>query len=296
MASPSASIDRCAQPAGVSPDGRHNFKDPPSLQNAVYGVSFTLTGIAVLLVLGRVWMNKRKLGRTDYVALSAATLELGFLSAIIARQYYRHQWDIPACWLDESYIKILFCNSLTFGLSLGLAKVAILLLYLDLFSVYERMRIAIFAGLAFTIGLYVTFIPCVSYFQAPHIGDSWSDLVANGQLSRVVPWTMVIGVGSILIDLYIFILPIPVLLRLQLSTSKRLRLVSLFGIALFGVAASIVALVYRVPLLAPSNMLTSGIDYTWHLAQIYIVNMVECNVPLSIACLPFCVLLVDLPP
>lgn len=77
-----------------------------------------------------------------------------------------------------------------------------------------------------------------------------------------------------------------------------------------GVAASIIAVVYRVPLLAPVNLLTPNIDNTWHVAQINIAKSVftrfhsifalrsltddensltECMVAISVACLPACV-------
>lgn len=290
MASAAAGTDYCALPAAVSPDGIYNFTDPPSLKSTVFGVSCTLTGIALLLALARVWVKRRNLRQAEYVTILATLLELGFFSTVMAQgRYYRHQWDVPACWIDARYMKIVFCNTLLFGLCLGVSKVTIMLLYLELFAVQRRMRIATYVGIAFTIGLYITFIPCSAYFEAPHIGQTWSDLVTNGQPNHAVPWSIAIGVGSVLIDIYIFILPIPVLLRLHMSTSKRIQLVALFGTALFGVAASIVGLAYRVPLLAPRNLLAPGIDNTWHVAQVNIANLVECNVAISVACLPACV-------
>lgn len=126
----------------------------------------------------------------------------------------------------------MFLNTLFFGLCLGLGKVSILLLYLQLFAVQRPVRLAIYLALFFTVGLYITFIPCDAYFEAPHIGESWDDLVLNGRPNKAVPWSLAIGAGSILIDLYIFILPIPILLKLHTSTSKRMQILLLFGTAL----------------------------------------------------------------
>lgn len=129
-------------------------------------------------------------------------------------------------------LQTVFCNSLFFGLCLGLAKVSILLLYLQLLAVERGMRLAVYAGLFFTVGLYITFIPCVSYYEAPHIGGTWAAMVTNGQPNQAVPWSLVVGAGSILIDLYIFVLPIPVLVKLHTSVAKRLQIIGLFSTAL----------------------------------------------------------------
>lgn len=126
----------------------------------------------------------------------------------------------------------MFLNTLFFGLCLGLAKVSILLLYLQLFAVQRPMRLAIYLALFFTIGLYITFIPCDVYFEAPHIGESWDDLVTNGRPNKAVAWSLAIGAGSVAIDLYIFVLPIPILMKLHTSGSKRLQIIALFGTAL----------------------------------------------------------------
>jgi hypothetical protein len=140
------------------------------------------------------------------------------------------------CFLDTSYLKRIYAHTLLFGFTLFFSKAAIFLLYLEIFGTQRRTRYFIWGGLAAAAVLYVTFLPFASIFDAPAAGQSWEDLFAQiSDLARakvILDWSLVIGSGSILLDVYIFALPIPILAKLHTSKAKRLQLFVVFGTAL----------------------------------------------------------------
>ncbi|KFA54235.1 hypothetical protein S40293_08142 [Stachybotrys chartarum IBT 40293] len=282
-AAPPPGTDLCQAASGSPPDTltQSNFVDPPSLSTTNIAVSSVLLFFTYLFVVGRFYTNKYKLKWSDYFTLIGLIFHSANAGVIFSMtRYNRHQWDIPVCWYNAAYLQRLFTQILTFGMTQLFAKAAILLLYLEIFSVKQAMRVAIYAGLAFTTCLYLTFIPMAAYFNAPRAGQPWMSILAGNNSVYLLPWGVSIGIGSVLIDLYIFVLPLPVVSRLTLSKSKRLQLLAVFGIAFLGVIASIVGLVYRIRLLRGSD------DSTWNEASVQISNTAENSVTLIVGSAP----------
>jgi hypothetical protein len=107
------------------------------------------------------------------------------------------------------------------------AKISIFLLYLQLFTVNKTNRQLIYAGMLFTFFLYWTNVAIEPYFCAPHLGQSWNFSVGM-RCTRLIPWGMVQGVLAVVLDLYIFILPIPIILNLRLPKRKKLSVLFVF--------------------------------------------------------------------
>lgn len=117
------------------------------------------------------------------------------------------------------------------GPSLFFAKAAIFLLYLQLFSINNWVRIGAKVGLVFSLIGY--FVPTLAfaYFAAPHVGERWEELQTNGRPLQGVPSGVTIGSLSILIDIYIFVLPLSTLYSLNLAFAKKVQLIALFATA-----------------------------------------------------------------
>ncbi|KAJ3577844.1 hypothetical protein NPX13_g2718 [Xylaria arbuscula] len=283
--------DLCSIPAGMSPDkSPPNFDNPESLATATIAVSSVMIFLTTTFVGARVWTNRRVLKWSDckqYTDLTIISyiLQTGFTSIVISlHQFDRHIWDIPACWLDDTYLKRIYAHTLIFGIVLLTSKAAIFCLYLEIFGTNPKTRRLIMVGLICTGILYSTFIPFASVYEAPAAGTSWENLFAQiADLNRarvVLYWSLGIGAGSILLDAYIFILPIPILSNLHVSKVKQLQLLAVFGTALLGVAASIMGLAYR------TFLITDPLDSTWHSAAVAIANMIENDVAIIVGSMP----------
>ncbi|KAI1737523.1 hypothetical protein F4680DRAFT_427982 [Xylaria scruposa] len=283
MSSTAPVVNPCDIPAAALPDGETepNFTNPVSLQTVTIAVSIVLLVITYLFVGARTWVRKRQLSWSDYVSVAALVLHTGNVGIIISlSRYNRHQWDIPACWFTATYLKQLFAQVITFGITLLFSKAAIFLLYLEIFGIKASLRKAVYAGLAFNVLTYLTFIPIGAYYEAPHAGLPWESLFTHPGAYALMPWGIFIGAASVLIDIYVFILPLPTILKLNMSTSKRLQLLAVFGTAFVGVAASVVALSYRIQLFIHQN------DGTWNQASIAIANVAEDSIALIVGSAP----------
>ncbi|KAI1807095.1 hypothetical protein F4811DRAFT_560095 [Daldinia bambusicola] len=275
-------IDLCQFPALTPPDGvESNFSNPsPNLEPTIVGITSLLTIIGTLCVAGRVYVHWGRLHISDYCAIAGLAFDVALSGIILAmRQYMRHQWDTPACWFNGYYMKLNFVVQLVMPLSHSFSKAAILLLFLQIFVVDKKMRIAIYGGLVFTVLAYWPNLILVPLFSTPRSGETWESLVTNPRVRKMTPVGTEQGSLAVLLDLYIFILPMPILASLNMNKTKRLHLIAIFGTALAGVVASIIGLVFRVFLLNTE-------DSTWSTAQLYPCIIVEIYVALIVACMP----------
>ncbi len=118
------------------------------------------------------------------------------------------------------------------GPTLFFAKSSIFLLYLRVFTIDKKMRRSIWLGLTFNFILYWINIPFESWNCAPRAGDSWGLDTTGRTCANNIMFGLVQGVLSVVLDLYIFFLPIPIVLGLQMSLRNRLAILGVFGTAI----------------------------------------------------------------
>lgn len=96
------------------------------------------------------------------------------------------------------------------------------------------MRVAIFTGIAAISALYVTSIIVSTYFLVPHTGQTWDSVIASAAEGHFFQqyWGVASSSAALLIDLYIFILPLPILWKLNLSQRRKLQIIAVFLVAL----------------------------------------------------------------
>ena len=98
----------------------------------------------------------------------------------------------------------------------------------------KAMKIAIIVGMIFTGLAYWAGVPVVSVLCAAHIGELWDPLAGAPITRRCVKseyWGIVQGACAIVIDVYIFVLPIPAILQLQLTSKRKVQVLGVFMIA-----------------------------------------------------------------
>lgn len=122
-------------------------------------------------------------------------------------------------------------------LGLFFAKTATLLLFHQLFQVSRQTRLAIQAGIIVSALLYGTSIAVFTYHSTPHVGKTWDDIIIAAMLhpSRslfAVKWGVGQAALGAALDIYIFILPLPTVLRLHLPSRKRIQLMAVFATAI----------------------------------------------------------------
>jgi hypothetical protein len=103
-----------------------------------------------------------------------------------------------------------------------------LLLYLQIFSVNLAMRYSVYGGILLNFLIYWVHVPLETYYCAPHRGQKWEELLVNGMPQRLVPWGIGQGALAVVLDIYIFALPIRTIAGLNLNKKKKLQVMSVF--------------------------------------------------------------------
>ncbi|KAL5046071.1 hypothetical protein BDW71DRAFT_70257 [Aspergillus fruticulosus] len=281
MSSIPPGTDLCAIPGAQPPPGvAPNLVDPDSLQGATIAVTTVLITWATLFVAARVYTNFRQLNLADYFVVISLILSGGYNGTVLAiLEYTRHQWDIPACWFNARYMKILYAQGVLLSPVIFFGKSSIFLLYRQIFTLEKPMKLAIRFGLVFTFVMYWPHVGLESYFCAPHAGEAWDELLTNGRPAKMIYWGIIQGTLAVLLDLYIFVLPLPRLWTLQRPLWKRLQIMAVFSTAMLGVIASVMALVYRIRLRTTS-------DTTYTQSQLFICVNVENNIAIIVSSMP----------
>lgn len=120
-----------------------------------------------------------------------------------------------------------YVTGVTGGLALFFGKTSIVLFYLKLFGSKPVFKWFTIAVITFMFCFYSVQIIMTSYFCAPRLGKPWGVGTAL-RCPGIGTWTSIQGPLNVFIDLYIFLLPIPVIMKLHLSMKKRLGLTGIF--------------------------------------------------------------------
>ncbi|KAI8962020.1 hypothetical protein F5Y11DRAFT_324380 [Daldinia sp. FL1419] len=270
--------DLCKIPAGIPPPGKSSNLDSTYLANLLISLGIIITTIAVVFGLGRLYVNFRKLTVGDsfvLVAVISNTTTLVLMS--FHAKYFRHIWDMPLCWLNDYSGKLAIAWQILATFSTFPGRVATLLLFYQLFTISRPISTSIWIGIAFSFIITAGSISLESYGYA-HAKTRDSPDDANGLITLwTLQWGIAGAVADTLVDIYIFILPLPIIFRLNMSKKKKLQVSAIFFIGLLGIVVSIVALAYRIVALRSHN-----VDNTYNTGLVMIFSLVQMNVTLII--------------
>ena len=116
-----------------------------------------------------------------------------------------------------------------YGPCLFAVKCSIFLLFLTIFGELRWMRILVWIGLLITGLFYFAALLVFSVSCAPRNGENYLLSFANPRCgTRTITFSLVMTSFSIASDFYLFILPIPAVLGLQMRTGKKLGILAIF--------------------------------------------------------------------
>lgn len=111
------------------------------------------------------------------------------------------------------------------------AKASIFMLLSQIFTIQSHMKLAIKAGLVAAILLWLMNVIILLCFFTPSVGQTWDDVVLTAKVDGSLVWTVVSSVMNLVLNLYIFFLPLPIIARLSWPLGKRLKVAALFSTA-----------------------------------------------------------------
>jgi hypothetical protein len=161
-------------------------------------------------------------------------------------------------------------------------KIAILLLYLRIFpdscsNVFRRCcLILIFICMACMIAICLT-----QAFECHPVSLAWMmwDGLHHGHCIDTVAQVYAAAIINMLLDFTVFLIPIPKVMKLEISTGKKIAATAIFCVGIFAVGCSCARAVYLPRWGLSTNPL-------WQYNDVAFWSVIECNVGVICACAP----------
>ncbi|RYC56704.1 hypothetical protein CHU98_g9511 [Xylaria longipes] len=245
-------------PPGIEP----NFIDPPSQRDrniALHTVLLSLVTILLVVRLyTRVWITRMAFGVED-----SYTRGIG-----------RHIWDTPAPWLPEALMYFTIGSWIYLILTMTI-KLTFLFFYRRLFSAHTKSRYFIDGAIIFVTLLNISLFFATIFICTP-IQREWNPTIPGHCIDPVIlPYFS--GISSFLTDIYVLVMPIILLWRLNMRMQQKLKVASIFALGILACVSSLVRLIET-----PS--LRTSYDTTWTISNIIVWAALEVNVGILCSC------------
>ena len=96
------------------------------------------------------------------------------------------------------------------------------------------MRISIWVGIAVTFVLQGIVLVVSAYLGAPRFNETWEEQLSRTQNTGIytLRWAIGHSAAATVLDIYIFVLPLPIIYRLNLALRWKIQVAALFFVAL----------------------------------------------------------------
>ncbi|KAK6515004.1 hypothetical protein TWF506_007359 [Arthrobotrys conoides] len=225
----------------------------------------------------------RSLGLDDWIIIpSLITAYALSIFNMMSEEYGwgRHIWDIrPKEWVVIRQYQ--FATQLLFTYSVALAKASILIFYLR-FCTTKKFKVAIWV----TFGLLICWVIAMSgliIFQCHPVSNFWKEMqlfeYREGCLPNEPDMVLLHGIFSVVLDIIVLVLPVPVVLHLSLPTKQKVGLIAMFSLGL------IVCLAGCLRIVSIRNTILT-LDVSWYGYDLYIYTSTEAHVGIICASIP----------
>ncbi|CAH0003447.1 unnamed protein product [Clonostachys byssicola] len=260
----------------------------------VIGASVATWLLAVFAVLLRIISRRIKglnLWYDDWLVVAALIPAVVHVSGVagyaVSRGVGQHVW-VASPEGTYAWAIGLFIGEICYTLTLLLVKLAILAFYWRSFSIKRSVKMIIWVLVATTSGwafslLVATFCQCLPTRAFWERFNPYNPLPPSEYHCGVDSLPFFIGnaIPNIVTDIVMIILPIPYIWSLQLPVQQKLALGGVFVVGIFVTVVSLVRLIQVI------NLDLTNVDITWNFASVGTWTIVEGNVAILCACLPF---------
>ncbi|KAL1634858.1 hypothetical protein SLS58_010487 [Diplodia intermedia] len=247
--------------------------------SAITGVSISLGTLATCIVCTRMWAVYKRRG---WLGLEDAMVALSNVRGFSPVRYGfgLRKEDIAAAGGNlRLALKYFFLFQIFYKCVILFNKLAFLLLYLRVFQIHSFRLICLWS-IAFVVVGSFSFI-MATLLECLPIACNWNRTVAGGCRcinNSAFRWSW--AAFNTLTDVWVALLPIPFIQRLQMSRAKKLGLCLLFALGLFVCVCSAI----RMKALVASTRAVK--DTTWDSAPAFLWSGIEAAVGLICTCLP----------
>ncbi|KAI4246966.1 MAG: hypothetical protein LQ352_006241 [Teloschistes flavicans] len=174
-----------------------------------------------------------------------------------------HQWNVKVSHFTDDVLRMFIVVDIIYSPAILMAKLSLLMLYLDVFRPDRRLRYAIYFGIVFTTLFYASAFIAYCVLAIPRRGESLIGVMLSKGVASAIPLSIGQGAINVATDFYILLVPIPGVLQLQLPIRKKIGFCAIFMTGSLACLASVMGLYYRTKLKRNS-------DVTWQLVDVLI--------------------------
>ncbi|KAI0902737.1 hypothetical protein F4823DRAFT_406970 [Ustulina deusta] len=160
----------------------------------------------------------------------------------------RHAWNVLLGGFTKSQLVLALLVEILAPQALCFVKVSVLILYLRIFSVIRWIRITSIIAIILVVGFHLSVSICFAVMCSPSTGDSQLDFLAafiSESCNKTRVLVVIQGVGSVVSDLFLLILPLPAVWKLNMPIKRKLAVSSMFLVGISALISSILSLYYR---------------------------------------------------
>ncbi|KAH8779056.1 integral membrane protein [Hyaloscypha finlandica] len=274
----STQVGASVPPAGITP----NFDQP---QDVLYTINFLVEILCIALVVTfvslRIYVRAcmmRQIEKEDWACVAAGILAAMYFVLGIFMGHFgggHHIWEVT----EEAFVKyqkVQYADAILYGPTAYLTKVTLLLILARTLTPYKRIMALIWGSMGAMLAFYI-FVAIlkirictpIDLFWDPNVqGSCW-----NEHLILIADTVM-----SVVSDLVILALPMPLLWSMQMPVKKKLGIAALLGAGGVATATSIVRLVLIFGSLAPDRTV-AGIQFK-------LLEVAEITIGILCACSP----------
>ncbi|KAG0155936.1 Integral membrane protein (Pth11), putative [Penicillium digitatum] len=252
--------------------------DPNSDISRVITICLVCSILAFLAVCLRFYVrisSKRFPWIDDYAALASSLLTLAYAGIAVAQT--RWGQGLSAAYFPKENVipfsRIQYTGGPIYCLAVLGFKVALLASYLRIAGIIKRYRKIIIGAIVVCVVNQVIFALIISISCIP-VAKQWDTSIA-GHCIHTIPFYFALGGTSIVLDLIVIALPLPVLWKLQLHPKQKALLVCLFALGFFVTVIQII----RIHTVWDLKTYTDS-------KNIVIWSCVEISLGVIIACVP----------
>lgn len=279
-------------PIQAPPDGvTANFVNPESTAYQVYitaGVCLALMVVFSLTrLLSKIYFGPRKIKIDEIVFVSGLFLCFMFIAMTVAcvsgSAFGRHSWDVLLGAFTKPQLVLSLLVEIFLPMAICLVKVSVLILYWQIFQVLRWMRIACIVSITCITAFHLSLSIAFAVMCAPSTGSSQIDFLAafiSDTCSRTRALVVIQGAGNVISDVFLVVLPLPAVLKLQMPLKRKIAVSSMFLVGISACASSIISLIYRV------QYYTAGDDNTRLVVPLWATSMAEEAAAVMICCAP----------
>ncbi|KAJ5162534.1 hypothetical protein N7492_007926 [Penicillium capsulatum] len=174
--------------------------------------------------------------------------------------------------------KLLFSHVCIYAAAVTCTKSSIIIFYRRIFNLHLSMYIMMSLIIGYFVSVIITiFVAChpLPYFWLQYTNPT----AVDGTCINTPKFFLGNGIGAVIIDFLILLVPVPIIWKLQMPRSQR---IAVTGILLLGGFVCIAGIVRLVVL----NNNTHSDDATWTIAPVFLWSCVEPFIGIVCACLP----------